>query len=108
MSRFSDANIILAAENEEMLSCPWEYFQYIIQFEHRLESHWHEIIIESNPELRQFVSLNVLVGSSQENVVNPEIFPFNNGVIHVNKSKDKSVVNKLGLIICLAIILFAV
>ncbi|XP_065666959.1 protein shortage in chiasmata 1 ortholog isoform X4 [Hydra vulgaris] len=88
ISTFLNANVILAAESEDMLTCPWQYFQFVIQFEHRLESQWHDLIFESNPDLQQFVSLNVLINLSQENSLC-------NGVVQMNrynhgfKKKDK-------------------
>ncbi|XP_065683948.1 protein shortage in chiasmata 1 ortholog isoform X1 [Hydra vulgaris] len=89
ISTFLNANVILAAENEDMLTCPWQYFQFVIQFEHRLESQWHDLIFESNPELQQFVSLNVLTNSSQESSLCNGIVEMNSYMNHGYKKKDK-------------------
>ena len=59
METFYNANVILAQECEELQTCPWEYFQYVIQFEYRKESCWHELVFSSNPHLKEFVSLRV-------------------------------------------------
>ncbi|XP_057292951.1 protein shortage in chiasmata 1 ortholog-like isoform X2 [Hydractinia symbiolongicarpus] len=44
---FYKANVIIAHENEDLQTCPWEYFQYVIQYEYNKESHWHEMIYQA-------------------------------------------------------------
>ena len=61
MQAFISSNVILAEENEDLQSCPWKYFQYVIQFEYREESKWHEMAYAGNNILNKFVMLNTVV-----------------------------------------------
>ena len=52
---FYKSNVILVHENNDLQSCPWEYFQYVIQFEQSSAS-WIQVVLKSNPELKQFLT----------------------------------------------------
>lgn len=64
INTFYKANVIIAHENEDLQTCPWEYFQYVIQYEYNKESHWHEMIYQSNDRLHEFCALNIVMGST--------------------------------------------
>jgi len=66
METFVSSNVILASESEDLQSCPWKFFNHILQYEFRKESSWHELAFRSNPQLISFTILDMLVATESE------------------------------------------
>eukprot|EP00111_Clytia_hemisphaerica_P004531 TCONS_00012954-protein len=68
MKTFTTCNVILAEESEDLASCPWKFFDHVIQYEFRVESSWHEMAFECNWQLG-FTMLDVLqsIDATEEN-----------------------------------------
>lgn len=52
---FYKSNVILVHNQNDIQSCPWQYFQYAIEFEESTNS-WCELAFAGNPELKQYLS----------------------------------------------------